>query len=98
MSKLHKTQPEEQTTGKSKAQLFELFEKKGYSASMIKSATKVSKLTAQLYTELHAACSRITLHPDTTDFISGEWSALRKGFKDSFGHVLPETEPGNSQD
>ena len=85
----------EPSTVKSKAELASIFEKNGYSTSTIKAATKVSKLTAQVYIDLQAACTRVTLHPEPTDFIGGDWSALRKMFKDSFGHSLPEIEPAN---
>ena len=70
--------------------------RKDYTAGqIIKTATKANKLTAQLLTELHGACTRILMHPDTIDFMCGEWAELCKTFKDVFGHVLPETEPEN---
>ena len=93
--KLHKTPTEEQTAVKSKAQLADLFEKNGYPPNVIKTATKAAKLTAQLYTELYTAYSRITLHPETIDFTSGDWPSLRKAFKDTFGQEVPEVEPDN---
>ena len=50
-----KTQLAEQLTAKTRIQLLDLFEKKGYTVSIIKAATKPNKLTAQVLTELHGA-------------------------------------------
>ena len=78
-----------------RGQLAELFEKKGYSANIIKTATKATKLTAQLLTELYGAWSRVPVHPVTAEFLEGDWSELCKVFKDIFVHDLPDTAPSD---
>ena len=77
----------------SKAQLLDYFEEAGYSANDLKTALKTASYTAKMLTELHAAWTRVGLHPAVGDFQAASWSEIRSTFETHFEHVLPKEAP-----
>ena len=77
----------------SKAQLLDFFEEAGYSANDLKTALKTASYTAKMLTELHAAWTRVELHPAVGDFQAASWSEIRSTFETHFEHVLPKEAP-----